>query len=87
MRPILLMKKMQGFIFDFLLPELGWYMEKNDLYAVDLSTFKHVIDSVLKGEKETDICGIYGRKFFKEYLRGEDPAPNTQTYAKQLLNL
>ena len=80
-------EKMQGFIFDFLLPELGWYMEKNDLYAVDLSTFKQVIDSVLKGEKETDICGIYGRKFFKEYLRGEDPAPNTQTYAKQLLNL
>lgn len=80
-------EKMQGFILDFLLPELGWYMEKNDLYAVDLSTFKQVIDSVLKGEKETDICGIYGRKYFKEYLRGEDPAPNTQTYAKQLLNL
>ena len=80
-------EKMQGFILDFLLPELGWYMEKNDLYAVDLSTFKQVIDSVLKGEKETDICGIYGRKYFKEYLRGEDPVPNTQTYAKHLLAL
>lgn len=80
-------EKMQGFILDFLLPELGWYMEKNDLYAVDLSRFKQVIDSVLKGEKETDICGIYGRKYFKEYLRGEDPVPNTQTYARHLLAL
>lgn len=80
-------EKMQWFILDFLLPELGWYMEKNDLYAVDLPTFQQVIDTVLKGENETDICGTYGRKYFKEYLKGEDPIPNTQTYAKQLLAL
>lgn len=80
-------EKMQGFILDFLLPELGWYMEKNDLYAVDLPTFKQIIDTVLKEETDTDICGIYGRKYFKEYLKGEDPVPNTQTYAKQLLVL
>lgn len=80
-------EKMQWFILDFLLPELGWYMEKNDLYTVDLPTFHQVIDTVLKGENETDICGTYGRKYFKEYLKGEDPIPNTQTYAKQLLAL
>lgn len=80
-------EKMQGFIFDFLLPELGWYMEKNDLYTVDLSTFKRVIDSVLKGEKETDICGKYGRMYFKDYLSGEDAVPNTKTYAEQMLDL
>lgn len=80
-------EKMQWFILDFLLPELGWYMEKNDLYTVDLPTFRQVIDIVLKGENETDICGTYGRKYFKEYLKGEDPIPNTQTYAKHLLAL
>lgn len=80
-------EKMQWFILDFLLPELGWYMEKNDLYAVDLPTFRQVIDTVLKGENNTDICGTYGRKYFKEYLKGEDPIPNTQTYARQLLAL
>ena len=80
-------EKMQWFILDFLLPELGWYMEKNDLYAVDLSVFQQVIDTVLRGENETDICGTYGRKYFKEYLKGEDPIPNTQTYARQLLAL
>ena len=80
-------KKMQWFILDFLLPELGWYMEKNDLYTVDLSTFKRVIDSVLKGEKETDICGKYGRMYFKDYLSGEDAVPNTKTYAEQMLDL
>ena len=80
-------KKMQWFILDFLLPELGWYMEKNDLYTIDLSTFKQVIDSVLKGEKETDICGKYGRMYFKDYLSGEDAVPNTKTYAEQMLDL
>ena len=80
-------EKMQWFVLDFLLPELGWYMEKNDLYAVDLPTFKQVIDTVLKEETDTDICGTYGRIYFKEYLKGEDPVPNTQTYAKQLLVL
>lgn len=80
-------EKMQWFILDFLLPELGWYMEKNDLYTVDLPTFQQVIDTVLKGENETDICGTYGRKYFKEYLKGEDPIPNTQTYARLLLAL
>lgn len=80
-------EKMQWFILDFLLPELGWYMEKNDLYAVDLPTFRQVIDTVLKEENDTDICGTYGRKYFKEYLKGEDPIPNTQTYARQLLAL
>ena len=80
-------EKMQWFILDFLLPELGWYMEKNDLYAVDLPTLRQIIDTVLKGENDTDICGTYGRKYFKEYLKGEDPIPNTQTYARQLLAL
>lgn len=80
-------EKMQWFILDFLLPELGWYMEKNDLYTVDLPTFQQIIDTVLKGENETDICGTYGRKYFKEYLKGEDPIPNTQTYARLLLAL
>ena len=80
-------EKMQWFILDFLLPELGWYMEKNDLYAVDLPTFRQVIDTVLKEENDKYICCTYGRKYFKEYLKGEDPIPNTQTYARQLLAL
>ncbi len=83
----LITEKMQFFIMDFLLPEIGWYMVKNEFYAVDKETIKDIIEPVLKGEKDTDICGKYGRTFFREYHRGNDGSINTQTYAKQLLGL
>ena len=83
----LITERMQFFIMDFLLPEIGWYMEKNELYAVDKETIRDIIEPVLKGENDTDICGKYGRAFFREYHRGNDGSINTQTYAKQLLEL
>ena len=80
-------EKMQLFIMDFLIPEIGWYMEKNELYTIDKDTIKCIIEPVLKGEQDIDICGKYGRAFFKEYHNGEDGSVNTQTYAEQLLKL
>lgn len=80
-------EKMQLFIMDFLLPEIGWYMEKNELFAVDIETIKNIIEPVLKGNNDTDVCGKYGRAFFSEYHRGVDGSINTQTYAAQLLKL
>ena len=83
----LITEKMQLFIMDFLLPEIGWYMVKNELYAVDKEIIKDIIEPVLTREKDTDICGKYGRAFFREYHRGNDGSINTQTYAKQLMEL
>ncbi len=80
-------EKMQLFIIDFLIPEIGWYMEKNELYTIDKETIKCIIEPVLKGTQDIDICGKYGRAFFKEYHNGEDGSINTQTYAEQLLKL
>lgn len=80
-------EKLQWFILDFLLPELGWYMEKKDLYTVNLETIKQVVDSVLKGTSETDICGKYGKAMFCDYHNGKDGSVNTRTYADQLLHL
>ena len=80
-------EKMQLFIMDFLIPEIGWYMEKNELYTIDKDTIKCIIEPVLKGTQDIDICGKYGRAFFKEYHNGEDGSINTQTYAEQLLKL
>ena len=79
--------KMQWFILDFLLPELGWYMEKNELYAVNLTMIKEVIDSVLTGTLDSDICGKYGTTMFCDYHNGRDGSVNTRTYAEQLLGL
>ena len=83
----LITEKMQLFIMDFLLPEIGWYMVKNELYVVDKETIRDIIEPVLTREKDTDICGKYGRAFFREYHRGNDGSINTQTYAKQLMEL
>ena len=80
-------EKMQLFIMDFLIPEIGWYMEKNELYTIDKDTIKCIIEPVLRGEQDIDICGKYGRAFFKEYHNGVDGSVNTQTYAEQLLKL
>ena len=80
-------EKMQWFILDFILPEIGWYMEKNSLYSVDLPTIESVITPILTGTKDTDICGKYGIAAFKDYHKGTDGSKNTRTYAKYLIEL
>lgn len=80
-------EKMQWFILDFILPEIGWYMEKNSLYSIDLPTIKSVITPILAGTKDTDVCGQYGIAFFKDYHKGTDGSKNTRSYAKYLMEL
>ena len=83
----LINEKMQWFILDFLLPELGWYMEKNELYTSDLTTIEHVLGTVLKETGENNICGKYGIAMFSDYHNGKDGSINVKTYADQLLAL
>lgn len=80
-------EKMQWFILDFILPEIGWYMEKNSLYSIDLPTIESVITPILTGTKDTDVCGQYGIAFFKDYHKGTDGSKNTRSYAKYLMEL
>lgn len=80
-------EKMQWFILDFLISELGWYMEKNDLYTIDLETIQKIMVAVLTGTCETDICGKYGISMFRDYHNGNDGSINVKTYANQLLAL
>ena len=80
-------EKMQWFILDFIIPEIGWYMEKNSLYTIDLDTIKIITDRILTGSEDTDICGKCGIAFFEDYHKGSDGSINTKTYAKYLLNL
>lgn len=80
-------QRMQWFILDFLLPELGWYMEKNNLYTVDQTVIQEIGDTILKGTSETDICGKYGITMFGDYRNRNDANTNVKTYADQLLAL
>ena len=80
-------EKTQWFILDFLLPEIGWYMEKNGLFTIDQQTLKSIIDPVLTETRSTDICGRYGVSLFQDYHKGNDGSTNVKTYAEFLLNL
>ena len=80
-------EKMQWFILDFILPEIGWYMEKNSLYTIDQQTIKIIVDRILTGTEDTDVCGKYGIAIFEDYHKGADGSVNTKTYAKYLMEL
>lgn len=80
-------EKMQWFILDFILPEIGWYMEKNSLYTIDQQTIKIIVDRILTGTEDTDVCGKYGIAIFEDYHKGTDGSVNTKTYAKYLMEL
>ena len=79
--------KMQYFILDFLLPEIGWYMEKNNLYFLDLEELQTLICGILTGRKENDICGKNGKAVFSEYDSGIGVGMDTEQYAELLLRL
>lgn len=79
--------KMQYFILDFLLPEIGWYMEKNNLYFLDLEELQTLICGILTGRKENDICGKNGKAVFSEYDSGIGVGMDTEQYAELLLKL
>ena len=79
--------KMQYFILDFLLPEIGWYMEKNNLYFLDLEALQTLICGILTGRKENDICGKNGKAVFSEYDSGIGVGMDTEQYAELLLRL
>lgn len=79
--------KMQYFILDFLLPEIGWYMEKYDLYILDIDKLHELICEILTGRKENDICGKNGMAVFEEYQGGIGVGFDTRKYAELLLKL
>ena len=79
--------RMQYFILDFLLPEIGWYMEKNNLYFLDIENLQMIISAILNGRKENDICGKNGKTVFNEYNSGIGIGSDTEKCAELLLKL
>ena len=79
--------RMQYFILDFLLPEIGWYMERNNLYFLDIENLQMLISAILNGRKENDICGKNGKAVFNEYNSGIGIGSDTEKCAELLLKL
>ncbi len=59
--------QMHGFVLDFILPEIGWYMEQNETFRLSGRLLRQIIWSVLTGCEDTDICGEFGMDAFTDY--------------------
>lgn len=77
--------EMQCFMLDFLLPEIAWYMEQRDLFALDEESIAEVIEPVLTGREDTDICGRYGKQVFTKYCGSGSAKTHTRKTAKDIL--
>jgi len=78
--------EMQCFMLDFLLPEIAWYMEQCNLFALDEETIAGIVEPVLTGTADTDICGRYGKQIFDKYCIDGSAKTHTRKTAKDILS-
>lgn len=56
--------QLHRFLLDFVLPEIGWYMEQKEMFHIPGRYLYDIIWSVLANRGDTDICGMYGMDAF-----------------------
>jgi len=62
---------MLGFMLDFILPSIAWYMVSNgNKFRITLSEIEEydLIREVLERRDDTSVCGRYGQKCFSDYI-------------------
>lgn len=77
--------QMQYFMLDFLLPEIAWYMEQRDLFALDVESVAQIIGPVLNGSADCDVCGRYGKQLFTKYCASGSAKTHTRKTAGDIL--
>ncbi len=75
---------MQCFMLDFLLPEIAWYMEQRDKFYIFSEDIGEIIEPVLTGTGDGDICGKYGKTIFDKYHVGSSSKTHTRATAKSI---
>lgn len=75
---------MQCFMLDFLLPEIAWYMEQRDKFYIFSEDIGKIIEPVLTGTGDGDICGRYGKTIFDKYHVGSSAKTHTKATAKSI---
>ena len=75
---------MQCFMLDFLLPEIAWHMEQRDKFYIFSEDIGEIIEPVLTGTGDGDICGKYGKTIFDKYHVGSSAKTHTRATAKSI---
>ena len=75
---------MQCFMLDFLLPEIAWDMEQRDKFYIFSEDIGEIIEPVLTGTGDGDICGRYGKTIFDKYHVGSSSKTHTKATAKDI---
>lgn len=57
----------QGFLLDFILPEIAWAMAQNEQSVVSGRRLREIVWRVLTGREELDACGEFGEDAFGGY--------------------
>ena len=76
---------MQYFILDFLLPEIAWYMERNQLFYLRPNQIAKIIQPVLEDTSDTAVCGDFGKELFTKFQQGGAADIHTQKVAEDIL--
>lgn len=87
--------QMHRFLLDFVLPEIGWYMEQQELFHISGQQLCQVIWKVLDSQEPWDICGAFGMDAFPAYHFTATVAKkliarlgtDRQTVCRQIINL
>lgn len=56
---------MHSFLLELILPEIGWYMEKNGQFHITRHRLRKLIWSVLENRGEDGVCGEFGEDIFQ----------------------
>ena len=84
-QPNRLTAEMQQFALDFLLPELAWYMERNNLFYLRPKQIEKIFLPVLTDTSDEAICGDFGKDVFTKFHKGGAADMHTGRIAKDIL--
>lgn len=72
------------FLLDFVLPELGWHMERSGLFHLSAKEAEQVLEPLLTGTADTDVCGAYGKEVFARYRKEGSARHHTRSVVTRL---
>ncbi len=76
--------EMYHFILDFLLPELAWHMERNEMFYISAREVKKLMEPLLQNTEDLDICGDFGKDVFDKYRKSGFGSNHIEKVAQKL---
>ena len=80
--------EMYHFMLDFVLPDIAWYMEKNEKFYLSVQEISsHIIERLLSRTEALDVCGEFGREVFDQYGNGARVDRDVLTVAEDIIEI